>query len=301
MRKIYLYLIFSLAVAMPWLNGCIKEDRDDCKAKVTLRFRYVGDGATDIFPEKIDKVTMYVYSLADGSLAGTYEYDESALDAYQGADIHLFPGLYKVVCWGNAFENTTIREGDRIAAPEYFSKDDIATNDRLYYATVEMEIPETLAEKDYTCNFVSSHVKFQVRLEGFKGALIPDPDVESGAAVSLALTNLASYTDFDNVPSDTERCSYYPELNEDPEDSDSYISFFNTLRFNDDNAITLQVHAGTRAVIYEFGLADFLSRFDIPVEGRHEVIVPILIRAGVAGIEIQDWEREDVTPGFDKD
>lgn len=301
MRKTYLYLILSLALAMPWLNGCIKEDRDDCKAKVTLRFRYVGDGATDIFPEKIDQVTMYVYSLADGSLVGTYEYDESALNAYQGADINLFPGMYKVVCWGNVFENTTIREGDRIAAPGYFNNNDITTNDRLYYGTVELEIPETLEERDYICNFVSSHVKFQVRLEGFKGALIPDLGVESSAPLSLSLTNLASYTDFDNVPSEAERCSYYPELSEDPDDPQSYITFFNTLRFNDDNDIMLQVHAGTRTVIYEFGLADFLSRFQIPVEGHHEVLVPILIRAGVTGIEIQDWEREPVNPGFDKE
>ena len=58
-----------MIVTLPLAGGCIRENMDDCKGKVTLRFRYVGDGTTDIFPEKIEHVTMYVYSIADGSLA----------------------------------------------------------------------------------------------------------------------------------------------------------------------------------------------------------------------------------------
>ena len=78
MRKFYLYMLFTLAVAMPWLNGCIREDRDDCKGRVMLRFRYVGDGTTDIFPDKIEKVTVYVYSADNGALVGVSEYDKTA-------------------------------------------------------------------------------------------------------------------------------------------------------------------------------------------------------------------------------
>ena len=58
-----------MIVTLPLAGGCIRENMDDCKGKVTLRFRYVGDGTTDILPEKIEHVTMYVYSIADGSLA----------------------------------------------------------------------------------------------------------------------------------------------------------------------------------------------------------------------------------------
>ena len=62
-----------MIVTLPLAGGCIRENMDDCKGKVTLRFRYVGDGTTDIFPEKIEHVTMYVYSIADGSLASIRE------------------------------------------------------------------------------------------------------------------------------------------------------------------------------------------------------------------------------------
>lgn len=79
-----------MIVTLPLAGGCIRENMDDCKGKVTLRFRYVGDGTTDIFPEKIEHVTMYVYSIADGSLAAIQKYDDNALAAYQGADVMLF-------------------------------------------------------------------------------------------------------------------------------------------------------------------------------------------------------------------
>lgn len=299
MRKVYLYMLFTLAVAMPWLNGCIREDRDDCKGRVMLRFRYVGDGTTDIFPDKIEKVTVYVYSADNGALVGVSEYDKTALTKYQGADIYLFPGRYEVVCWGNILENSRAREGDRVAAPEHFTQDDIATNDRLYYGSLEVEVPETLAETDCFCDFVSSHVKMQVRLEGFVGSVAPGTGVGGTPDFHLAMTNLASYVDFDNVPAADEPVTYYPELTVDPQDPSSYIAAFNTLRFNDDNDIMLQVHSGTRAVLHEFGLADFLDQHQIGVEGYHEAMVSIRIRANATGVVVEDWESVDVTPGFD--
>ena len=267
---------------------------DDCKGKVTLRFRYVGDGTTDIFPEKIEHVTMYVYSIADGSLAAIQKYDDNALAAYQGADVMLFPGRYEVVCWGNALEETTINEGEKIAANGYFENTDIATNDPLYYGTIEIEVPETLVENNYICDFVCSHVKFRVRVEGFDQTTMGVP--------SLELTQLASFTDFDNVPSDEERCSYHPVLAAGSDGEQTvYTAEFNTLRFNDDNDIMLRLHSDeTRVVAHEFPLADFLQEHNIAVEGVNEVTVPILIRFSPIGVTIDDWDSVPVNPDFGK-
>ena len=49
-------------------TGCIKEDLDSCDTN--LIFRYFGDGTKDIFPEKIEKVDLYVYS-ENGALVET--------------------------------------------------------------------------------------------------------------------------------------------------------------------------------------------------------------------------------------
>ena len=294
MRKLYTYLLLSMIVTLPLAGGCIRENMDDCKGKVTLRFRYVGDGTTDIFPEKIEHVTMYVYSIADGSLAAIQKYDDNALAAYQGADVMLFPGRYEVVCWGNALEETTIKEGEKIAANGYFENTDIATNDPLYYGTIEIEVPETLVENNYICDFVCSHVKFRVRVEGFDQTTMGVP--------SLELTQLASFTDFDNVPSDEERCSYHPVLAAGSDGEQTvYTAEFNTLRFNDDNDIMLRLHSDeTRVVAHEFPLADFLQEHNIAVEGVNEVTVPILIRFSPIGVTIDDWDSVPVNPDFGK-
>ena len=63
------YLLSAVSV-MVCLSGCIWEDRSDCTCDVILSFIYTGDGDTDIFPEKIDKVNMYVYSADGYSLEG---------------------------------------------------------------------------------------------------------------------------------------------------------------------------------------------------------------------------------------
>lgn len=294
MRKLYTYLLLSMIVTLPLAGGCIRENMDDCKGKVTLRFRYVGDGTTDIFPEKIEHVTMYVYSIADGSLAAIQKYDDNALAAYQGADVMLFPGRYEVVCWGNALDETTINEGEKIAADGYFENTDIATNDPLYYGSIEIEVPETLVENNYICDFVCSHVKFRVRVEGFDQTTMGVP--------SLELTQLASFTDFDNVPSDEERCSYHPVLAAGSDGEQTvYTAEFNTLRFNDDNDIMLRLHSDeTRVVAHEFPLADFLHEHNIAVEGVNEVTVPIRIRFSPIGVTIDDWDSVPVNPDFGK-
>lgn len=294
MRKLYTYLLLSMIVTLPLAGGCIRENMDDCKGKVTLRFRYVGDGTTDIFPEKIEHVTMYVYSIADGSLAAIHKYDDNALAAYQGADVMLFPGRYEVVCWGNALDETTINEGEKIAANGYFENTGIATNDPLYYGSIEIEVPETLVENNYICDFVCSHVKFRVRVEGFDQTTMGVP--------SLELTQLASFTDFDNVPSDEERCSYHPVLAAGSDGEQTvYTAEFNTLRFNDDNDIMLRLHSDeTRVVAHEFPLADFLQEHNIAVEGVNEVTVPIRIRFSPIGVTIDDWDSVPVNPDFGK-
>ena len=54
-KAIILYLLLLVTV-----TGCIKENLDDCET--TLYFSYLGDGTKEIFPQKIEKVDMYIYN-----------------------------------------------------------------------------------------------------------------------------------------------------------------------------------------------------------------------------------------------
>lgn len=62
-------------------TGCIKEDLDSCDTN--LIFRYFGDGTKDIFPEKIEKVDLYVYS-ENGALVETIGLNQGDLRNNQG-------------------------------------------------------------------------------------------------------------------------------------------------------------------------------------------------------------------------
>ena len=52
-KAIILYILLLVTV-----TGCIKENLDDCET--TLYFSYLGDGTKEIFPQKIEKVDMYI-------------------------------------------------------------------------------------------------------------------------------------------------------------------------------------------------------------------------------------------------
>ena len=127
--------------------------------------------------------------------------------------------------------------------------------------------------------------------------------------ISLCLASVAAcwlvaclQQEQESIPSEEERCSYYPVLDADPNDATSYTAAFNTLRFKDDNDITLRIHANeSRVIAHEFSLADFLDENNIAVEGVHEVTIPILIRFSPIGVEIIDWDTAPVIPDFDKD
>ena len=54
-KAIILYILLLVTV-----TGCIKENLDDCET--TLYFSYLGDGTKEIFPQKIEKVDMYIYN-----------------------------------------------------------------------------------------------------------------------------------------------------------------------------------------------------------------------------------------------
>ena len=295
-------LLILLGTAFCLLTGCIREDRSDCSCDVFLDFLYTGDGQTDIFPDKIDKVNMYVYSAADRSLAGEYELDKAALTEYQGIHLYLRPGNYRIVCWGNAADRTHIHkvyDEAKVAEPVWFKSDEFFTgNDELYFSELEISVPETLRDVEGTCNFECSHIDMYVHLKGFKGAIGPDGQK---ADITVAHTGVPAYTDFFNVPA-AEKCEVMPEIMDDPEDEDSYIMQYNVLRFTEDEATSLILtNSADGNEIYTVSIPDFIDRYEVEVDGKQEAAVAIQITLGPVGVEVVEWNIEDVFPGFDKE
>lgn len=296
-------LLILLGAAFCLLTGCIREDRSDCLCDVFLDFLYTGDGQTDIFPDKIDKVNMYVYSAADRSLAGEYELDKAALTEHQGIHLYLRPGNYRIVCWGNAADRTHIHkvyDEAKVAEPVWFKSDEFFTgNDELYFSELEISVPETLRDVEETCNFECSHIDMYVQLKGFKGAIGPDGQK---ADIVVAHTGLPAYTDFFNVPAQNERCEVIPEINDDPDNEDSYILKYHVLRFSEQEETAIDIRDLEGNSILDDGpisVTDFISNYGVEIDDVQEASVAIKLTLGPVGVEVADWNIVDVKPGFD--
>lgn len=81
-------IVFCLALLGGALTSCIDEDIDDCFSINRLTLSYKGDGTTEIFPDKICRVEMYVFdaenkcvnshTLSDDELASPYGFASPA-------------------------------------------------------------------------------------------------------------------------------------------------------------------------------------------------------------------------------
>lgn len=275
-------------------TGCIKEDMEPCD--VNLIFRYLGDGTKDIFPEKIEKLDLYVYGESE-ALIETISLDQGDLKRFQGTSLILPAGKYRVVCWGNSESNTLLKQVSALstavaAAPHYFTKELIATNDSLYFGSRTIEIFQDNSSAD-TVYFSSSHIKMRIELDGLE-------DVATGdgySPVEIEVGNLKPAVDFTNTFS-SEKVSYWPIVFRENETS-SFKSRFNVLRFNDDNNVYIKIiDKASHQTIYTLQLKDFMKENQITVDGINEATIGIRFRFNGTSITVSPWDEEVITPGI---
>ena len=275
-------------------TGCIKEDLDSCDTN--LIFRYFGDGTKDIFPEKIEKVDLYVYS-ENGALIETIGLNQGDLRRYQGTPLNLPAGKYRVVCWGNTKNDTQIDQAMAlntalVAAPHYFTREIITTNDSLYIGSRDIEIFQDASNAD-TVYFSSSHIKMYLELDGLEDAAWTD----GTSPIEIEIGNLSPTVDFAKTFS-SENVSYRP-ITKKEEDTPVYKSRFNVLRFNDNNSIYINlVSKKTSKTIYTLNLKDFMKYNQISVDGINEVTIGIRFRFNGTSVTVQPWDEEVIKPGL---
>lgn len=275
-------------------TGCIKEDLDSCDT--SLIFRYFGDGTKDIFPEKIEKVDLYVYS-ENGALIETIGLNQGDLIRYQGTPLNLPAGKYRVVCWGNTENDTRIDQAMAlntalVAAPHYFTREIITTNDSLYIGSRDIEIFQDASNAD-TVYFSSSHIKMYLELDGLEDAAWTD----GTSPIEIEVGNLSPTVDFAKTFS-SENVSYRP-ITKKEENTPVYKSRFNVLRFNDNNSIYINlVSKKTSKTIYTLNLKDFMKYNQISVDGINEVTIGIRFRFNGTSVTVQPWDEEVIKPGL---
>ena len=291
------------------LTGCIRENIDDCETPVDLEFQYFGNGIVDIFPDRIDSVLMYVYELPSGKLRQTKEISKEELAARQGADLRLNPGNYRIVCWGNAGEGSSIdTEGKVITSSEYAGGDVPSGIEELYFGTVDLNVPQTLRAVRETVVYEASYIMMKVELLGFAAlrsagvlAMYNGENSAADATVSLTHGNHSALIDFTNTPSD-EVTDYVPVLYDHPDEDASYVADYLVPRFDNGTEARLSIVRNDNGeAIYDRPLSDIMDDLDITVDERNEQMVNIRFRLaqsedGELTIDVIGWNTEIVFP-----
>lgn len=288
--------------------GCIKEDMSGCPPEMNtyLTFSYRGDtDDPEMFRKMIDRVSLYVFDSRSGQHLLTKTVEKADLQRFEGTQLYLPEGNYRIVSWANALDDTevlvngTLSNG-RVHAPGHTSRERIATNDHLYYGELDITVPATAVLPGNSAVKVtgdiphrSAHVNVEIYVKGFGHKEQPTtyPVVE--------MAGLMPQYDMGMNPAQPFGTTYYPTVAWDAEQNVAAARFA-VLRFSDKNDITVTVRepAPDNTVKAEVDLERYMADNSISVDGRHEATIRMLFEFTDLGVTvtIPDWTGGDVDP-----
>ena len=91
------FRIFALGLLLAGMtSSCIREDMSECRNTHRMVLSYLGDGQTEIFGDKIDRVEMYVFD-AQNDCVDNFVVPGDQVAARTAQLPPLAPGDYRVV------------------------------------------------------------------------------------------------------------------------------------------------------------------------------------------------------------
>ena len=312
MKKFILYLCLPL-VSFVLLASCIKENMEGCDRCIV--FEYYADGDTDVFPNHITSVSLYVFDnenqlVAPSRLGGSnpIRLEQNDLKREQGITLPLNDGVYRLVGVGNDYEKTEVYNVNcgempniTYRHPDCLSRE-VEGNDSLYLGSKLIEIDENEVYFKDTVRFYSSHLKVSYTVEGY----VPqEGDTRANDGYfDLRVRNLKSQTAFDQAHdknlAEGKEVNYMPELKLNPANG-NHEAYFHIMRHEKESDVAFDlIKRSTGEVVKTFTLTDFLNKFDMYDVSKQEVLIPIVVR--FLGVEVKvtiaNWELIEVTPGF---
>ena len=291
-------IALTLLVAGALSTSCIKEDHSQCNNVYQLALAYLGDGETDIFQEKIERVHMYVFDEKSNCVASE-QLSDSDVQARVTTLPPLEPGEYKIVCVGNAFETEVegLSSGNLeqvvFSAKDYVARKSVSGNDPLYWSSIDYIIApydQYRQIETKTTYFASSHFDIIVEVEG-----VPS-NIKTSGYPAIELVGVSPQTDFTNKAKG-QATTYVMEVLHDGVNTLS--ASCNILRHSNHGEVYLRVAGTTGASLVEVNFAQHIAKHNIDVS-KQECVIPfkIELQSPSISVTVPSWFIENVTPDF---
>ena len=289
-------IAICLLAAAGLMTSCITEDTSDCYNIYYLALSYLGDEQKEIFPEKIDRVDMYVFDENNNCVTST-RLSESEVEAQLTMLPPLEEGDYRIVCVGNAYNTeVTALDSKDLAKVSFASADSLkgqtaSGHDPLYWAAIDYTIApysEYKQEETKTTYFASSHYDVSVEVVGV-------PAVKSEGYPEITLEGVTPYTDFNNRAFG-DATNYKMETEHDGENTLKAVN--SIMRHKNHEDVELVLRAGENELA-RVNFAEHIEKYNIDTN-LNECVIPFKVEFSTIGVTVSvpSWFIQNINPEF---
>lgn len=312
-----------LILSILCLQGCglINEDMSDCLsgAEITLLFTRMVSG-TDVFHSCVQTVDVMVFD-ENGLFVTQKTVTQADMDQFRtarpdgkgGTRFFLSPGVYRIVCWGNAGANTVYQNlsetysfDDAILQHVHCNSGTGVSYDPLYYAprmenlaspeVFTITVPES-GSKTEIINFTAAHDTVELFVKGFKNSFGPATDKPE-----VEITSMSWGYDFQMFTQNDRPFSFLQNA-QDVSAGNGLVAGvqFLTAQIENDNSILINIKEPfTHETIYTVNLKKFLADNKITLDPTDHDLIRIMAEfiGPDVKVTVPKWNSSDVIPEF---